>query len=281
MNKNRRQRQEMILAQLYEKQEVRAAALAKDLEISEATSRRDLRTLAQAGQVVLSYGGAVLARSTGFSFSSKAIRNVEAKRIIGALAASLANNGDQVFIDSGTTAYAMAPHLKSKRGLSVVANSARLVLELDSPNLEVILLGGQYRHERMDTIGPLAQAALDQLHGYVAFLGTDGLSMDHGVTASDVESAFLFRRAAANARKVILLADHSKFAAPSLCRLVGWDAIHLVVTDLLPAPPWLQFFAERSIPLLCPELSQASPGAASAKPVRPKGERPTRSRKES
>lgn len=257
-----RQRQEQILAQLFETQEVSAADLSTRLGVSQATIRRDLRALARAGQLVLNYGGAVPARNIDFSYRSKAARNIDAKRLIGRLAASLAADGDQIFLDSGTTCSAMAPHLMSKRALSVIANSARLALELDSPNLDVILLGGQYRHDRMDTVGPLAQAALDQLHGYVAFLGADGLSMDFGLTAADVESAFLFRRAADNARKVVLVADHSKFLASSLCRVVGWDSIDTVVTDRSPSAPWRQFFSDHDIHVLCPELSPASPDSS-------------------
>ena len=209
------------MSELYEKQEVTAKDLAATFGVSEATIRRDLRAMARTGQLVLSYGGAVLPAKTDYSYRSKSTRNIDAKRIIGKLAAALALDGDQIFLDSGTTCSTMAPHLKPKRALSVIANSARLALELDGPNLEVILIGGQYRQDRMDTVGPLAQAALDQLHGYVAFLGADGLSMDYGLTAADVESAFLFRRAAENARRVVLVADHTKFQAPSLCKVVG------------------------------------------------------------
>jgi len=119
-----RQRQDQIMTQLYSQSEVSAAALARYLGVSEATIRRDLRSLARAGQVVLSYGGAVLSGKTDFSFRSKAARNVQAKMIIGKLAAALASDGDQVFLDSGTTCAAMAPYLKAKRALSVIATSA-------------------------------------------------------------------------------------------------------------------------------------------------------------
>ncbi len=248
-----RQRQERILTELYEQQEVTVKVLALKMGASEATIRRDLRSMAQAGQVVLSYGGAVLPRNTNSSYRSKATRNVEAKRIIGKLAAALVVEGEQIFLDSGSTCSQLVPHLRAKRGLSVIANSARLMLELESPNVDAILIGGQYRHDRMDTVGPLAQAALEQLHGYLAFLGADGLSMDHGLTANDIESAFLFRCAASRAREVILVADHTKFEAPSLCKVVGWDAIQTVVTDRLPSPDWQKFFAERQIELVVPD----------------------------
>ena len=128
----------------------------------------------------------------------------------------------------------MVPFLKRKRGLSIIVNSARLALELDAPGMSVILLGGQYRPDRMDTVGPLAIATLDQLRGYLCFIGADGLDMDFGPAAADIESADLNRLAVRNARETVLLVDHTKFAAPSLFKIVDWEPISRVVTDQPP-----------------------------------------------
>jgi DeoR/GlpR family transcriptional regulator of sugar metabolism len=104
----------------------------------------------------------------------------------------------------------------------------------------------------MDTVGPLASAALDQLRGYRAFIGADGLSMEFGLAARDVESAYIFRLAVANAKETILMVDHTKFPASSLCKIVGWDPITRVVTDRRPTEEWLVFFKEREIEVICP-----------------------------
>ncbi len=260
MRSSTRQRQDRILQEIYEKKEVTSSGLSELLHVSEATIRRDLHALAEAGQIELQYGGATLKRSSDFSFRSKARRNVDAKRIIGNLASDLVNDGDQVFLDSGTTCFEMTTHMKRKRGVSVIVNSARLALELDTPNLHVIMLGGHYRPDRMDTVGPLANAALDQLRGYVAFVGADGLSMDIGPTAGDVESAYLYRQAVSHARETVLLVDHMKFLVPSLCKIVGWDPITRVVTSRKPSDEWMAFFNEKKIGVVYPpddELDQA------------------------
>ncbi|NQU75685.1 MAG: DeoR/GlpR transcriptional regulator [Planctomycetes bacterium] len=247
-----RQRRDKILTELYDQQHVTATALAEVLSVSTATVRRDLRVLAEAGRLEQVYGGATLPRNGDYSFHAKAGRNVEAKRIVGRLAAELVADGEQLFIDSGTTCFEMVPYLKRKRGLSVIANSARVALELDTPKLNVILLGGQYRPDRMDTVGPLATAALEQLRGYSAFIGADGLSMEFGLTASDIASAHLYRLAVCNAQKTVLLVDHTKFLAPSLCRIVDWDAICRVVTDRPPVPRWMAFLQEKGIEITYP-----------------------------
>ena len=123
--------------------------------------------------------------------------------------------------------------------------------------LSIITLGGQYRSDRMDTIGPLATSTLDQLRGYKAFLGADGLSMEFGVTAADIESAHLYRMAVRNARESILLVDHAKFLSPSLFKIVEWDAISRVITDSEPPAPWREFLDSHGIETIHPSSGPA------------------------
>lgn len=258
MGTSTRQRRDWVLNQVYEAGHVTVSDMAAAQKVSEATIRRDLRALAQTTDIELVYGGASRARSFDFSFRSKSLRNAEAKQTIGALAAALVSDGDTVFLDSGTTCFEMAPFLKRRRGLSVIVNSARLAIDLDTPGLSVILLGGQYRPARMDTVGPLATAVLDQLRGYNAFVGTDGISMDFGLTASDIESAHLYRVAVGNAKEVILLVDHSKFSGPSLFKVIDFDRISKVVTDAPPSREWMEFFQARGIEAIFPPGGEAA-----------------------
>jgi DeoR family transcriptional regulator of aga operon len=261
MSNSTQKRRQEILSELYQRGHVTVKDVADRLEVSEATIRRDLRSLADAGQSELVYGGAVLPRNHDFSFQAKSLRHSQGKHRIGQIAASLVKDNDQVLIDSGTTAFAMADHLGPKRNLSVIVNSSRLAVELSrNGNASVILLGGHFRPDRMDTIGPLALTAIDQLRGYAAFVGVDGLSMEFGLTASDIESAHLYRLAIRNAREAILLADHSKFQTPSLFKIVDWDPVSRVVTDREPSDEWCAFLQDRGIDLLhpgnCPEIPQ-------------------------
>ena len=240
------------MAQAYELGHVTVHDLAIGLKVSEATVRRDLRALAQQSQIEVTHGGAFVSRGSDYSFNSKLQRNVEAKKVIGKLAAGLITDGSQIFLDSGTTSYEMCPHLRPKRGLSVIINSVRIAQELASPGVSVIMLGGQYRPDRMDTVGPVATSSLEQLRGFTAFIGTDGIGMDFGMTASDIESAHLYRLAVRNARQTILLADHTKFDAPSLYMIVQWDSISHIVTDCQPNQQWRDFFAQREIQVIFP-----------------------------
>jgi DeoR/GlpR family transcriptional regulator of sugar metabolism len=110
----------------------------------------------------------------------------------------------------------------------------------------------------MDCIGPLAASNLEQLRGYLCFIGTDGLSTDFGPAASDLESAHLNRLAVLNSRETVLVVDASKFATPSLFKIVDWDRISRVVTEVRPHESWTNFFALHGITLVLPEDQQGS-----------------------
>jgi DeoR/GlpR family transcriptional regulator of sugar metabolism len=244
------ERRKQIMAQLLDRKHVTVKELAASMDVSGATVRRDLKALADEEELLLVHGGATLPRQRDFSFQAKQLRAVQQKRIIGRLAAGLVLDGDQVFLDSGTTCSEMVPYLRKMHHVTVLANSARLALELNAPGLNVFLIGGQYRPDRMDTVGPMAISALNQVRGYVAFIGADGLSMDFGPSASDVASAYLHRLVVENARQAVLLVDRSKFGGASLFQIVDWSRISKVVTDREPDQQWKRFFEEQNIEVI-------------------------------
>ena len=172
--------------------------------------------------------------------------------MIGSLASRLLQDGDHVFLDSGTTCSELVPFVKRMHEITILANSARLALELDASGVQLFLIGGEYRPDRMDTIGPMAVSTLNQVRGYTAFIGADGLSMDFGPSASDLASAHLHRQVVANALSTVLLVDQSKFGGASLFQIVDWNEIATVVTDTEPDRAWLEFFNERNITVIYP-----------------------------
>jgi DeoR/GlpR family transcriptional regulator of sugar metabolism len=49
-----------------------------------------------------------------------------------------------------------------------------------------------------------------------------------------------------------VLIDHTKFLAPSLFKIAGWESITRLVTDRPPPPQWDEFLRARGIKVLCP-----------------------------
>jgi len=255
MSQATEERRKQIMLQLLDLKHVTVKELAALMGISGATVRRDLRAMADEGEILLVHGGATLHRERDFSFQAKQLRAIEEKEIIGQLAAGLVVDDDHVFLDSGTTCSEMVASLKKRHGVTVLTNSARLALELNAPGLSVFLIGGEYRPDRMDTVGPMAMTALQQVRGYMAFIGADGVSMDFGPSASDAASAHLHRLVIENAREAVLLVDSSKFGGASLFRIVDWTGISKVVTDREPSEQWMRFFEEQNIEVVYPRES--------------------------
>lgn len=250
-------RLDLILERIEDQRHVTVRDLAKATGVSEATIRRDLKQLSDRQLIELVYGGATAARKSDQSLQARGQRNTEAKRIIGELAGALVRDHDMLFVDAGTTCFEMRHALKQRRGLTLLVNSTRLAIEL-GPNSEsnLILLAGQYRPDRMDTVGPLADQTVEQLRGYSCFLGADGLSQDFGVSANEMQTAYLYQHLIRNAKETILLADHSKFGVPSLFRIGGFEAVSKVVTDRDPGRDWQGFFNDLGIALVTPDFNQ-------------------------
>jgi DeoR family transcriptional regulator, fructose operon transcriptional repressor len=245
-------RRKLIMSQLLEHKQVTVRELAVAMEVSDATVRRDLKALADEQGLKLIHGGASLPRERDFSFQARLLRSSEEKKVIGALAATMIRDGDHVFLDSGTTCSELVPFVKKMHDITILTNSARLALELDASGIQLFLIGGEYRPDRMDTIGPMAVSTLNQVRGYTACIGADGLSMDFGPSASDLASAHLHRQVVGNALSTILLVDQTKFGNASLFQIVDWSQIATVITDQEPAAAWRDFFNEKNITVVYP-----------------------------
>lgn len=244
------QRRDEILSLAYQSGYVSVRQIADHLEVSEATVRRDLHELAAEGLLELTHGGASVTRQSDYSFLSKSTRNIEAKKIISEIAADIIHDGDQIFLDSGTTCFVAAPALRAKKRLSVIVNSVRTAQELHAPGVDVLLLGGQFRQDRMDIVGPIAVETLEHFRGYRAFLGADGISMDFGLTSVDIEIAHINKLASNNSIESILLADSSKFDNPKLYKIVGLENLSMVITEKEPSVEWMKYFDAHEITVL-------------------------------
>jgi DeoR/GlpR family transcriptional regulator of sugar metabolism len=168
------------------------------------------------------------------------------------MVADLVCDGDQIFLDSGTTCFATTSVLRAKKRLSVIVNSVRIAQELQSPGVDVFLLGGQYRQQRMDNVGPIALETLEHFSGYRAFFGTDGISMDFGLTSVDIESAHIIKLASKNANESVLLVDSSKFDNPKLYSIMDFENISMVITEKKPDEQWMEFLGANNVNVLFP-----------------------------
>src|SRR5262245_60416721 len=118
------ERRRQIMSQLLEHKQVTVKELAAEMDVSDATVRRDLKALADEQGLRLVHGGAALPRERDFSFQARLMRAVEEKKIIGHLASKLIRDGDHVFLDSGTTCSELVPYAKRLHEITILTNSA-------------------------------------------------------------------------------------------------------------------------------------------------------------
>jgi DeoR/GlpR family transcriptional regulator of sugar metabolism len=247
------ERKEKIIAAAYKEGFVSITEMAGELGVCEATVRRDIQALSEEGRLEVAHGGAYVVKNSDYSFMSKSVRNAEAKKTIAELAAEMVKDGDQIFLDSGTTCFEMTQYLRARKSVSIIVNSVRTAEELNAPGLNVLMLGGKYRPDRMDCIGPIAEQTLDKLRGYTAFVGTDGMSREFGFTSVDVESTNLLSLAVKNSKQTILLADSSKFDKPALYKIRDIRLVSVVITEKKPTDEWCKFFDKNKIELVYSE----------------------------
>lgn len=227
-------RRATILKALTEQGSVQVNELVKQLGVSAVTIRSDLSKLESQGLAIRSHGGAMPARTppTEHTVPQKDAINHDQKERIGALAASLVKPGDNVIIDSGTTTISLARHLRDAQNVTVMTNGLNIAWELaDAPGVDLILTGGLLRKQSLSIQGLQAEACLQAYSFDKLFLGVDGFDLQFGVTTHHEAEASLNHKMVERARKIIVLADASKFGCVSLHRIVQLDRVHTVITD--------------------------------------------------
>lgn len=233
------ERKRKITDQVQEQGKVTVAELAEAFQVSESTIRRDLRELEEAGRIYRTHGGAMaLQQDAGEpSFVEKEDRFRAQKEAIALKALALIEEGDTIFLDSGTTTYCLAKLLKTFSRLTVVTNSPMIVQELNQcKNIHLILIGGILRHNTQAVVGAYADRMIRSLHCDKLFLAINGIDREYGLTTPNVEEAETKRQMVQAARQVILLADHSKYGKITLAKVADLADIHQFIVNRAISP---------------------------------------------
>ncbi|MEZ4769251.1 MAG: DeoR family transcriptional regulator [Caldilineales bacterium] len=159
------------------------------------------------------------------------------KRSIAAEASRLVNPGDVVLIDGGEATTYLAEALAGKSGITVISNSMPVIDALRSqPGIALISTGGLLRHESQTLTGPTTEIVLRELRADRLFLAVTGVSLDFGLSHTNLAEVAVKQAMIRAAREVILLADHTKFEQESVVQVAPITSVQKVVTDnALPA----------------------------------------------
>jgi DeoR family transcriptional regulator of aga operon len=204
----------VILSELEQRERVTVDQLATLLGVSKVTIRSDLETLHRQGLVHRTRGGALKPLATNGELPLEQTRKQRAheKRRIGEVAAALIEEGDTVFLDVGSTTTEIARSLSPLlRGVTVVTNGLNIAVELEKlPNVNVVVTGGTLRRLQHSLVNPFGLRLIESIHADKLFLGCNGVSAVAGITNRNLEEAEIKSCMTANAREVIVVADHSK-----------------------------------------------------------------------
>lgn len=240
-------RREAILTRLKAAGFVSVTTLTAELGVSDMTVRRDLRRLADAGELRVIHGGASMVHGTlrTADFASRGERSLEAKRRIAQRALQLVPPGSTVAIDAGTTAFELAAALPEDFDGCVISHSVPVLQHmLYVPSSRVIGLGGELLADSQALVGTMTIDALAGLHADTVFLGAAAVS-SRGLFVATHHERPTKQALCGIADRVVLLVDSSKFTTTAPVALAPLDRVDLLITDA-PLSPALAAACERA-----------------------------------
>jgi DeoR family fructose operon transcriptional repressor len=227
------ERQQRIIAQARRAGRVEVAALADVLGVAAETVRRDLTALERRGSLRRVHGGAIPVERLEIepTLATRTGRLTEVKRRIAARALDELPSGGSIILDAGSTTQAVAELLPPDIDLTVLTNSLAASVLSSHPGIRLYLIGGRVRGTTGAAVGDWATSALDGVVVDVALVGTNGLSVTHGLTTPDQSEALVKRAMVGAARKCVVLTDSSKTGDDHLHRFAQLADVDVVITD--------------------------------------------------
>jgi DeoR family galactitol utilization operon repressor len=227
---DRLERESLILDQLAKDGSLSVSVLSQDLGVSEVTVRSHLRDLERRGLLTRTHGGAK--PSSIQNVLARRAENAEAKERIAAAAAELVRDHDRIMIEAGTTTALIIQFLVGRVGVQVVTNSTLVFNQARlNPELTVILTGGTFHRQSESLVGPSALRTIRDYNVRLAFIGTDGFTVERGLTTQFAEGAEVIAAMHDRADETWLLADSSKYGRSGFVSVLPIDQITGIITD--------------------------------------------------
>jgi DeoR/GlpR family transcriptional regulator of sugar metabolism len=213
------------------------AELSRALNVSEMTIRRDLEALERGGMIRRIRGGAISTRGRSYEppYLTRAVQASQAKQHIGDVAARMVVDGDSLALDTGTTTFEVARRLVGRRNLTIVTPSLRIAnLLAGQPDIRLILSGGIVRPGEASMVGELPRQAFRGLFVDKLFLGVGCIDAGAGLTEYNWDDTLVKQAMIRSAKRVIVVADASKFGKIAFAHVAPLEAMHVLVTDAAP-----------------------------------------------
>lgn len=227
------ERRQAILARIEREGSVEIDTLARDLNVSGMTIRRDLSALEKEGKLIRSHGGAISPKGliAETPFKKKVSKHTDLKRKIAKRAAQMIPKNGQILLDSGTTTLEIARLIKYRNDLVIVTNDIKISIELLDSGSKVICTGGDLQQGVGSFLGPHVQTMLEQIEVDLLFLGAHAVNIHSGITAPTMDKAHVKKLMVKSARQIYLVADHSKFGERAFAHVCNLEELDRIITD--------------------------------------------------
>lgn len=245
-------RHSFIVNLIKEKGAVTVNELSSKMNVSVETVRRDLLVLEKGNALTRVHGGAVAMDEmiSYHSLSARKEENVDEKIELSLIASNLVQDGDIIYVDSGTTPVHFARAIKNKL-VTAITCSIEVFNELKGGKVKVILCGGEYDAEVASFCGPLALRTLSNLCIGKAFIFPSAISIRHGVCDFSLTNYSMQVKALEKADKVYVLASSNKFEKSGLLKLCDTSPDHVYVTDSKIKKEVLNAYRENGLQIIC------------------------------
>jgi DeoR family glycerol-3-phosphate regulon repressor len=230
-------------------------ALAQRFTVTPQTIRRDINALCDQAVLQRHHGGAALASSVeNIAYPERQVLCIEEKRRIARLVAAHIPDHASLFVNLGTTTEEVAKALLQHRGLYVITNNLNVAMLLSGKgDFQVIVAGGVVRTRDRGIVGEAAIDLIRQFRVDYGVIGISGIDLDGALLDFDYQEVRVAQAIIANARKVYLAADHTKFGRNALVRLGPIAEIDALFTDAPPPPPLRQHLEDAEVALFVAE----------------------------
>ena len=246
------ERSDQILEMLAHKGKLSVTEIVETFSVSEATARRDLNYLAREGKIRRYYGGAILFQKAAPEepILQRTLEQQEEKERIGRAAANLIEDGETIFLGSGTTVLQVAKNLAG-RPLTVITNSLPIInLMADWPEVTLTALGGQFRSSERSFIGHVTDKFIQDLRANKVIIGIRAISLEHGLTNDYMPETITDRAILQMGQKVIIVADHTKFGRVSTVHVAPVEVADTIITDKLVPDGYINDLRSRDVELI-------------------------------
>lgn len=238
-----------------------AEELAKHLNVSAITIRRDLQQLAHQGRIQKVHGGAVPAARGAdgvMTFSLRIEANIKEKRAIARYAAGLVGPREKLFLDAGSSCYYLAEALSENLDLLVITHSLDNYNVLRSkPGIKIIGLGGEYEGKLNAFVGPLAEEQISAFRADRAFLGAMSIDVEKGTCDDTSVERAVKNHMNTNSKESYILADSSKFRRLSVFNSIRLSDMMTVITSTLAPRNKIESLMSNGIKVIAVEVAAA------------------------